>query len=485
MFKVVEGNSQGLADADEFMRLINAPPAELCDFFDRESDILVSRAPGRLDVMGGIADYSGSLVLEMPIAESTFVAVQKTDDARISIASLQPASRELLTFGMGLDVLAVDARRCYEIARNLFRRAERDQWASYVAGTFFVLQREIGARFECGARLLIASEVPVGKGVSSSAAIEVATMQSVCFAYNIELDARRIALLCQKVENRIVGAPCGVMDQITASCGAENSLISLLCQRAEIQGMINIPDGIEFWGIDSGVRHAVSGSDYTSVRTGAFMGYRIIADLAGLRTRTTGREIVEIEDGRWRGYLANISPAEYEDLFAANIPEEMTGIEFIERYQGITDDETEIDPRSAYAVRGPTAFPIYENDRVTRFSHILKGSDVVDRLDLLGSLMLESHAGYAACGLTESGTNRLVDMVREAHGEGLFGARITGGGSGGTVAVLGRSGCRPVVDKIASEYQKETGRKPYVFTGSSPGCGAFGTIRLAPWSNDA
>ena len=93
MFKVVEGNSQGLADADEFMRLINAPPAELCDFFDRESDILVSRAPGRLDVMGGIADYSGSLVLEMPIAESTFVAVQKTDDARISIASLQPASR--------------------------------------------------------------------------------------------------------------------------------------------------------------------------------------------------------------------------------------------------------------------------------------------------------------------------------------------------------------------------------------------------------
>ena len=90
-------------------------------------------------------------------------------------------------------------------------------------------------------------------------------------------------------ENFVVGAPCGIMDQMTSALGRPDALLALLCQPAEVQGFVPLPASIGFWGIDSGIRHAVSGSDYTSVRTGAFMGYRMIAEAAGLRTTASLR----------------------------------------------------------------------------------------------------------------------------------------------------------------------------------------------------
>src|SRR5438046_10009032 len=126
------------------------------------------------------------------------------------------------------------------------------------------------------------STVPEGKGVSSSAALEVASMQALAAAYELEISATELALLCQKVENYIVGAPCGVMDQMTAACARANRLLELLCQPAELKGTIPLPEELEIWGIDSGIRHSVGGSDYRTVRTAAFMGYRIIDDVDGL-----------------------------------------------------------------------------------------------------------------------------------------------------------------------------------------------------------
>jgi len=479
MFKVIDGNTQGFFDAEEFIEFMNSPPRRLNDFFDRDSDIYVARAPGRLDVMGGIADYSGSHALEMPIAEATFAAVQKSEQSTIRIASLQPGSNEDLEYEMTLgDLPNIDSSCYYEEAREFFRDRSSSHWAGYVAGVFFVLRRERAIEFDRGASILISSRVPVGKGVSSSAALEVAVMHAVSRAYEIDLDAREIALLCQKVENNIVGAACGVMDQIASSCSTANSLISLLCQPAEIQGTITIPHGIEFWGIDSGVRHAVSDSDYTKVRVGAFMGYRMIAEMAGLQACPAGKGFVRISDDRWDGYLANLSPSVYEEQFASGLPEEIAGDDFIQRYHGITDFVTSIDPTRVYPVRGPTEFPIFENDRVVRFARVLQADDVLEHLDLLGELMFDSHNGYARCGLTEPGTDRLVELVRENTENGLCGARITGGGSGGTVAIVGQRGCRSLVDKIAEEYQNETDRTPYVFANSSPGCAPFGPIRL-------
>ena len=97
----------------------------------------------------------------------------------------------------------------------------------------------------------------------------------------------------------------------------------------------------------------------------------------------------------------------------------------------------------------------------------------------MGHLMYESHAGYAQCGLDSAGTSRLVALVREAGAAaGLYGARITGGGSGGTVAVIGRRDAESTVRKLAARYAEETGHPADIITGSSPGAAEFGYLRL-------
>jgi galactokinase len=105
---------------------------------------------------------------------------------------------------------------------------------------------------------------------------------------------------------------------------------------------------------------------------------------------------------------------------------------------------------------------------------------VPDSPRLCGEFMYESHASYSACGLGATQTDRLVEMVRAAGpAAGLYGAKITGGGSGGTIAVLARQGSRAAVDAIAARHGEETGRSPVVFAGSSPGAHAFGVRRFA------
>jgi galactokinase len=484
MFRIVQGNSQNLPDVAEFIALINDPPPELRDFFAAETAIFVTRAPGRLDVMGGIADYSGSLVLEMPIAEATHCALQKTARRTLKIVSL--SGDEVLFFEMPLADLETEGNPVdYEFARQLFDQTSENHWAAYVAGVFLVLMRERKIDFQNGARIFITSKIPPGKGVSSSAALEVSAMTAVCAAFEIDLTARETALLCQKTENLVVGAPCGVMDQMTSVCGAENRLIKLLCQPAELQETIEIPEEIAFWGIDSGIRHAVVGADYASVRIGAFMGYRMIAEIAGLKFEHAGEGFVKIEDPRWSGYLANISPSEFEQFFAAQLPDKIGGAAFLEKYQGTTDRITKIDPAKFYAVKIPAAHAVYENFRVRAFSELLKGSIKERKLELLGELMFQSHASYAACGLTEPGTNRLVEFVRKNRAENLYGAKITGGGSGGTVAVIGRRDAAGAIAEIAERYARETGFKPFVFKGSSTGSFSFGHLRLEKNLNSA
>jgi L-arabinokinase len=328
--------------------------------------------------------------------------------------------------------------------------------------------------------MLINSQVPGGKGVSSSAALEVAVMQAIAAAFDLPVSPREMALLCQKVENLIVGAPCGVMDQMTAACGEANRLLALLCQPAELRRMIAIPDELAVWGIDSGIRHSVAGADYRSVRVGAFMGYRMIAERAGLIVEQANTcEPLRIIDGRWQGYLANLTPSEFEQHYVAHLPERITGAEFLERYKGTTDAVARVQSERLYAVRRPTAHPVYEHFRVRTFAELLGRASSERCAELLGELMMQSHASYSTCGLGSTGTDLLVELVRAAEpSRGLYGAKITGGGSGGTVAVLGRRDAHQAVIAVAEQYARATGYAPVIFSGSSPGASAFGHLRL-------
>ena len=475
MFSIISEKSRDLPEVEHFVAELNRYNGEN-SFFDWEREIFLARAPGRLDLMGGIADYSGSLVLQYPIREATFAAVQKCSELQIRIVS-RSAEREV-SFEISLPELHATLND-FSAAREFFRRSSDNQWAAYVIGVFLVLKQEQKINFNEGARIFIASNVPEGKGVSSSAALEVATMNAVKAAFNLDLNARDLALLCQKAENEIVGAPCGVMDQMVSSCGEANKLLALVCQPAELRGAIRLPAEIEIWGIDSGIRHSVAGADYGQVRAGAFIGYRIIAEIAGLAVEKLENNLVKIKDKKWRGYLANIAPAEFDANFKAKLPEKITGSEFLKLYHGTTDKISVIEPEREYPVLAPTAHPIYENNRVEEFARILKEETGEARLPRLGELMYQSHASYSACGLGSEGTDLLVEFVKEAgFKSGLYGAKITGGGSGGTVAVLGQKGAGAAIKAVARRYQKETGNAPQIFSGSSPGAHNFGFKRL-------
>jgi galactokinase len=484
MHGTLHNSAQQLPDTAAFLETLSnlqqCPVPEARRLFDPESEIIITRAPGRLDVMGGIADYSGSLVLELPIREATHVALQRDRSRHLTIISLTEDPHRVPVFEMSLDDFDGEGGPVeYGVARARFQSDPARHWAAYVAGVFLVLMRERGLNFSDGARILIDSRVPEGKGVSSSAALEVAVMQAVAAAYGITIHERYLSVLCQKVENLVAGAPCGVMDQMTTACGEEGRLFALLCQPAEAYGAVQVPEAVTFWGLDSGVRHAVTGSDYASVRVGAFMGLRIIAEIAGMRVQQAeSGETVLIDDRRWNRYLANLTPSEFEQDYAAQLPERISGAEFLSRYQGTTDPVTRIEPDRSYAVRVPTAHPIYEHHRVQLFTELLSGAVGESQLMLLGEMMYQSHASYSACGLGSAGTDLLVRLVREAGpSRGLYGARITGGGSGGTVAVLGLSDAGDSIKWVADRYAEATGYRPYIFSGSSPGSCAFGHLK--------
>ena len=171
MYRLVHGNSSQEPDVQDFLNLLNDPDPHSYSFFnglfEPNTDLIVTRAPGRLDVMGGIADYSGSHVLEYPIAEATFAAMQLATRRRLHVVTLLEDEPE--AFSIPLSTL--DGPMEYGAARARYGGDAPDRWMSYVVGVFLVLMRELNVSFDAGANILISSRVPPGKGVSSSAAL--------------------------------------------------------------------------------------------------------------------------------------------------------------------------------------------------------------------------------------------------------------------------------------------------------------------------
>jgi L-arabinokinase len=434
------------------------------DFFSPGAPAWVARAPGRLDVMGGIADYSGSLVAEMPIAQAAVVGAQRDDAAggTVLVRSADAAANDLTPEVVLPPELFVNP---VSLLKHLRDGPEGERWAGYVAGCLALLRAEGLAPRGAGARLFVASGVPLGAGVSSSAAVEVASMRALCAAFGVEMDGLTLARLCQRVENDVMDAPCGVMDQVTSALGEAGRLLVLRCQPYLLQGTVALPPGWSVFGIDSGVKHSVGGSNYTRARVATFMGYKILADKAG---------------SGFGGYLCNVSPDEYRALAPGGLPETLSGAVFLGAHGGIFDTVTAVDPSETYPVRACAEHAIFENARVERFLDLSRRGDD-ESVRGAGGLMRAAHDSYTACGLGAAETDRLVEIAVERGGPSVAGAKITGGGSGGTVAVLCRADDEErVAETIADAYAAETGRTPLVIRGSSPGACATLVREVVP-----
>ena len=478
---------------------------------------------GRVDVMGGIADYSGATVAQLGLGGRRTECRARFRDA----ASGTSGTFRARTVTIGTRGAEEEDARCFEArfdevfdaetfdagkTREYFERtpsAANERWAAYVAGAMGEFLRAISSDADasqrarawvkklarCDCEIEIRSDVPQGKGVASSAAVEIAVARAVAASalragVVSEDDAARrfsahvamIPLYCQTAENDVVGAPCGFMDQYacfhSVDSASRGNFIAIDCDLAntshdgaeDIYRLVPLPRKLRVWGIDSGVRHSNSGgSDYARVRCGTFMGKKILINEMNARLN---RDVVPSKVD-----LCGVITARQWDEGSAGSPmswsqhvdEEMTGKSFLARYISHDDEpNTTIDADSTYTLRATVSHAVREHARVREFLSILEdwpSDDVCADDDVrqlgrrLGDLMFASHSSYSSVGLGSTATDDLVRLVREVDVErnALFGAKITGGGSGGVVCVLGEDSpsARAAIDAVRREYAKK------------------------------
>jgi len=390
---------------------------------------VMGEAPGRLDFLGGVADYSGSLVLEMPLTLTTRVTLTELGAREFTFESPQEGWC-VVPRGTAADAVP--------------------KWVRYPYGCLLLFCSEMRWKPRAGLKFAIRSRVPVSMGVSSSAAVEVATLRALEKLSGKKFTGTALARLAQRAENEIVGAPCGLMDQLTSAYGVRGELLPILCRPDRLDAPVRLPPGVLAVGWPSGVKHAVTASPYATARAGAFMGKKLIE-------RATGRRLA---------HATELTPAEVRGLSRAALPQKISGRVFLARAGGVDDPLSQIAPAKTYAVRAAVSFPVEENFRAHAAVALLRGATPRNReetLRLLGDLLYQSHAGYSSIGLGCPETDQMVAAVRAlGPGRGFYGARVSGGGSGGTVVVLLRKSALPELKKLAARLRFTREQLPLV-----------------------
>jgi len=462
-----------LREIERLLQKPNSDDSGLASFF-AAGEVWVARVPARLDVMGGIADYSGANVCEAVLGRGVLVGLQARTDHTLRIRTMHAGLRALpVETRLPLDCFkSGDGLAGYADIRALCQANPLANWAAYIVGSIFTLLKEEPVKLPYGFNLLLLSAVPMNVGIGSSAAVEIGTLSCLNSYLGLKLSPSRIAQLGQMSENHVVGAPCGIMDQTAITSGRQGCLTHILCRPGEVKGEVEIPPGTGFVGINSMVRHSVAGSPYSDTRIGAFMGKKIINDVRA----STGRSAL--------AYLTELTTQELREQYAPEIPEHLLGSEFQARHKTHDDPVTKISPDASYRVAGPTRHPVEENERVLKFMDALRAAKSGDESALItaGECMYGAHNSYRNnCQLSTEEVDFLVDTVRQRGAKhGLYGAKITGGGTGGTVAVFGKlDALAKHIPEIAVEYSRRIGVMPDIFEGTSPGAIEFGARRYA------
>jgi len=347
----------------------------------------IFRAPGRVNLIGEHTDYNDGFVLPIAIDRACYVLAQSRADRTLRIHSKQ--FNETMEF-------ALDAPRGPE-----------HTWSDYVRGVAWALA-EAGCP-PTGADLLIASEVPLGSGLSSSAAIEVATAFALLGVASHTLERKPIALACQRAENEFVGMRCGIMDQLTACFGREGHALLIDCRSLDIAPVPFDESRVRAVVANTMVKHALAASEYNARRrecedAAARFGVRALRDVS------------------WQN-IASVAAAWPENVRA--------------RARHVTT----------------------ENTRVSAAADALRRGDFNE----MGRLMAASHKSLDEdYQVTCDELNAMVALAGELPG--CFGARMTGGGFGGcTVNLVNVSDADSFASALAVSYERATGLRPEIF----------------------
>ncbi|MGF1430307.1 galactokinase [Kitasatospora sp. LaBMicrA B282] len=363
---------------EQFERIFGAVPAG------------VWAAPGRVNLIGEHTDYNDGFVLPIALPQAVSVAARPRTDGRLRLYSAQ-----------GDDVvtdLPVDA-----LAPGVVTG-----WAGYPAGVVWALRaagHPVG-----GADLYFGSDVPTGAGLSSSAALECATAVALRDLYRLDLPPAELALLAQRAENRFVGVPCGVMDQMASACCTEGAALFLDTRELSHRQVPFRPaeQGLVLLVIDTRVKHDLGDGAYAALRAGCERAAALLG-LAALR-----------------------------DLDAAGLPAALDRL------------PTELGPLVRHVVS--------ENERVLRAVALLDKGEFAE----LGPILTAGHASLrddfeVSCAETDL-------AVETAVAAGALGARMTGGGFGGSVvALVPRESADAVAQAVGAAFAAAGHTAPVVF----------------------
>jgi len=472
----------------EYLLQEDAPEIFFSFGLQRGGHVIVARAPARLDIMGGIADYCGANVFEMTLNRTAIAASQAREDKNLCAITLNAGDQFKPNFHLSLDSFYMNgALKTYSEIRECFGEEPGTEWTGYILGAFYVLLKEGKVdQFPHGATIVIKSDIPIGGGVASSAAIEVAALMAINQLYDLELDAMEIARLAQIVENRIIGAPCGIMDQVTVAAGTSTKILSILCQPDKILEFVSCPLNVSFVGIYTKVRRSTTSTAYVDTRTGTFMGLTILKAVFSSEADLDYEEgsiARKISEALADNYLCNLSVQDFREQCEHLLPEQIQGDEFLDKYGETVDTATQVDPEKLYFVRSRVQHAIYENARVRQFIAAIKNADkdsehIQDYLSEAGNLMYESNVSYRDfAGLGSREVDGLVDIARKIGEQGgIYGAKITGGGGGGTVALLCHGNVENSLTQILAAYKLAWGIDGELIRGNAAGAFEFGHI---------
>lgn len=352
----------------------------------------VSFAPGRVNLIGEHTDYTAGFVLPASLALGTWAVAAPRDDRSVRVFSEN--HNELAVFSLQTD--PAQARR---------------HWSDYVAGVAWALQRS--GRQLRGVDVLVASDVPIGSGLSSSAALEVSVAYALLAAAGLAMTPLEIAQSCRLAENQFAGARCGIMDQFVATHGQRNRALLLDCDSYEWR-TVPLPATHHWIVANTMVRHALAHGEY-NVR------------------RAECEEIVALAARRmpYRARLAELDAAEVGELMH------------------------ELSARLGRRLRHLVA----ENRRVLDAVGALESGEIVK----LGRLLIASHESLRAdFEVSCPELNRMVDIAVGLPG--VVGARMIGGGFGGcTLTLVEEAHAENVMAQLRAKYVEAGGLEPSIY----------------------
>jgi galactokinase len=350
---------------------------------ESRSGIITTRAPGRVNLIGEHTDYNAGFVLPTPIPQHTTVQLVPTVSTVVHARSADMPGEE----------------RSYHLGEEEKQRS----WIDYVQGVTFILARD-GHKIG-GFDLSLRSDVPMGSGLSSSAALEIALLRALREAFALPITDVQLAQIGQRVENDFVGAPVGIMDQMASSLGRPGEALFLDTDTLQWE-LVPLPASVELVVIDSLVRHNHASGDYRTRREEC---ERACAALGVKRLR-------------------DVDPVALGALDALETLPDL----LLRRARHV----------------------VSENRRVLEMVDALRQ----ENLDECGRILDAGHISLRDdFEISVPEVDRLVEIA--ATREDVYGARMTGGGFGGAIIALARTGTgRRAAMEIVERYQAETGK---------------------------